>query len=467
MNSPVSRIFIRADQFDFAELSGDYNPIHLDPIIARRLIFGRDVLHGLHLVLWAIDQWLAGRASPLQLKWIRAEFRRPASAGEQIVCMGREQQDDGASIELFSSGARLLSIDARFEAGRPSAIDIPPPVGQEHQPRIRTLSEVRNCCGTIPLWLDPELAARLFPNLFRLLPIQQLATLLAGTRLVGMEAPGLHSIWRSFELSESTDERLPQLSYRANRFDERFSLLDLKVRSLGLSGLISTAIRPPPSEQPPYAAIRSMVKSDRFRDERALVIGGSRGLGEAATKLLAAGGADVKLTYHRGAEDAKRVVSEITCGDGVAADFQYDVLRDASKLPSMLGDWTPTLLCYFATPFIFAGSRGQYSQELFQRFRDFYVAGFDATFRAVDGVKRVLYPSSSAIDELPPNLLEYTAAKAAGEALCRSLATAYPNTRFHVPRFFRLATDQTATLLRVPSADPSAALLAALRQLLE
>src|SRR6202035_2834612 len=108
----------------------------------------------------------------------------------------------------------LLCLDMRFEAGRPLAIDIPLPFRQEHQPRDRTLSEVRNCRGTIPLWLDPRLAARLFPNLFRLLPIQQLATLLAGTRLVGMEAPGLHSIWRSFELSESNDERLPHLTYR-------------------------------------------------------------------------------------------------------------------------------------------------------------------------------------------------------------------------------------------------------------
>jgi len=210
-----------------------------------------------------------------------------------------------------------------------------------------------------------------------------------------------------------------------------------------------------------------MVRSDQFRGERALVVGGSRGLGQVATKLLAAGGADVRFTYHRGAEDAKRVVSDITRCDGSAEDFQYDAIRDASKLPLLLGQWKPTLLCYFATPFIFAGNRGRRSDELFQRFHDFYVTGFDATFRALNGVGRVLYPSSSAIDELPQNMMEYAAAKAAGETLCRSLAEAYPGTRFHAPRFSRLATDQTATLLRVPSADPVAPLLAALRQLLE
>jgi hypothetical protein len=35
---------------------------------------------------------------------------------------------------------------------------------------------------------------------------------------------------------------------------------------------------------------------------KALVVGGSRGLGEEAAKLLAAGGADRQLTYHRRGE---------------------------------------------------------------------------------------------------------------------------------------------------------------------
>src|SRR5215475_11110694 len=40
---------------DFATLSGDFNPQHLDPVKARRLIFGGPVVHGIHLVLLGLD----------------------------------------------------------------------------------------------------------------------------------------------------------------------------------------------------------------------------------------------------------------------------------------------------------------------------------------------------------------------------------------------------------------------------
>jgi hypothetical protein len=153
---------------------------------------------------------------------------------------------------------------------------------------------------------------------------------------------------------------------------------------------------------------------------------------------------------------------------GAAACFAYNVLADAERLPALLGDWSPTLLCYFATPFIPA-PRGRFSYEHFCEFSDYYVAGFLRTFRAVRALggdlRSVLYPSSSALDELPLEMGEYAAAKSAGEVLCRFLAKAHSGIRIHCPRFPRLATDQTANLLPGDDADPAAIVLAALREM--
>ena len=51
----ASRIFSLKDQVDFSELSGDYNQIHLNQLIARRSMFGYPIVHGIHLLLWAIS----------------------------------------------------------------------------------------------------------------------------------------------------------------------------------------------------------------------------------------------------------------------------------------------------------------------------------------------------------------------------------------------------------------------------
>ncbi|HWE93723.1 MAG TPA: MaoC/PaaZ C-terminal domain-containing protein [Tepidisphaeraceae bacterium] len=461
----MSRAFTHDEQLAFARLSGDFNPIHLDPILARRLMFGRTILHGLHLVLWAVDLWLGERTSPVRLKSIRVDFRRPASAGQLLECNYLVNVGGHAKIELTTDGLSVLTVELHMAQGNAEGIKIPEFIPHPMEAKEAPVEDLRQCSGRLPLWLDREAASKLFPNVTRLLPAEQIAALLATTRLVGMHAPGLHSVWRGFQLSDHSRDGVPELLYHAVKFDERFSLLDLQVEAPGLSGTLATGVRPPPMVQTSYVAMRPGVAPDAFHGERALVIGGSRGLGEVAVKLLAAGGADVRFTYHTGEDDANRAVREITEGGGSALCFGYDILGDPTALADGLGAWRPTLLCYFATPFIFAGTQGRFSAELFRTFCDFYVTGFHQTFVAMNEVSRVLYPSTVAIEAPPPNLVEYAAAKAAGESLCRSLALAHPDKRIVCPRFPRLATDQTATLLRVPAADPIEAVLSALRSL--
>ncbi len=49
------RTFTSEDQIAFAELSGDYNPLHMDAVASRRMLFGSQVVHGIHTLLWALD----------------------------------------------------------------------------------------------------------------------------------------------------------------------------------------------------------------------------------------------------------------------------------------------------------------------------------------------------------------------------------------------------------------------------
>ena len=60
--SPTTAVRFTLDErqsWDFACLSGDFNPLHVDAVAARRLQFGGTVCHGVHLVLQAFD--LEGR----------------------------------------------------------------------------------------------------------------------------------------------------------------------------------------------------------------------------------------------------------------------------------------------------------------------------------------------------------------------------------------------------------------------
>jgi hypothetical protein len=65
-----------------------------------------------------------------------------------------------------------------------------------------------------------------------------------------------------------------------------------------------------------------------------------------------------------------------------------------------------------------------------------------------------LFNASTVYVENPPlRNLEYAAAKAASEACCRWLATAYPKSHVYAARFPRLNTDQTVSFLSASEHD--------------
>jgi 3-oxoacyl-[acyl-carrier protein] reductase len=72
--------------------------------------------------------------------------------------------------------------------------------------------------------------------------------------------------------------------------------------------------------------------SKKLEGKIALVPGGSRGIGAAIAKRLAADGANVTITYTKGADAAASVVKEIERDRGKAIAIQADAAdADASK----------------------------------------------------------------------------------------------------------------------------------------
>jgi acyl dehydratase len=72
-------------QTEFAELSGDWNPMHMSPVLARRTQLGRPVVHGMHTLLRALDSLAASSPELAYPSKLTAKFLGPVYVGETVA----------------------------------------------------------------------------------------------------------------------------------------------------------------------------------------------------------------------------------------------------------------------------------------------------------------------------------------------------------------------------------------------
>ena len=76
--------FKLTDQLDFAKMSGDFNPIHLDQNYARRSIAGDVAVYGINLVFWGLNQFLKLKKSEIKIKKINIIFSKFININQNI-----------------------------------------------------------------------------------------------------------------------------------------------------------------------------------------------------------------------------------------------------------------------------------------------------------------------------------------------------------------------------------------------
>ncbi len=455
----------------FAAFSGDRNPMHMDPVAARRTQAGEPVVHGVHTLLWALEELAQTGQLAGPLAKIKARFLKWIYLGDPATLRVLESEP-GKPLRLEVAVQNLLVLTAEVVREAKQAETQRPWTPSPETPRTTALdlalTDLPNRSGEAYV-APPVQAEELFPHLAALAGATAVAEIAASSYVVGMEAPGLHSMYSKLDLNLLSTPKSPPhaaLHYAVTSVDERFRKLRIAVQGRAVEGELEAFMRVPPVRQASMEVVSRFVQPREFAGMDALVIGGSRGLGELTAKLITAGGGTVTLTYALGRMEAEAVAGEIQAfGCGHAAAFPYDVRQPPADQLRTLAR-APTHLFYFATGTIFRAKPGVLSGQRLAEFLQFYVQGFyDLCLALIASGEPLsaLYPSTVFLDERPAGMTEYAMAKAAGEQLCADMNLYLPNLRILVPRLPKLPTDQTAGVLPERETDALEALLPVLR----
>lgn len=461
LNYKFSNAYSIEDQVNFSKLSGDYNPIHLDENYARRSLWGGLTVYGVYQLLSALDFFTQKKDKKIYLVDLQVEFIKPLPIDTSTNSLVNEK-DQSVSISISSSdGVPYTIISFVYEtvgSDREFSEVVNEGSYAKKHPIELDISELINLKDSFKPLLNYQLLKQLFPNFYEKIPHYQISSILSSSQIVGMKCPGKNSVFNQLDLSfrSSYQENSKRINYEVKKTHSFFKLVEINFFGDGFRGLIKCFIRPVAQLQSSISKLSSLVTKKQFIGEKAIIIGGSRGIGETTSILLALGGADVTLTYKSGKKDAEAIVKKLKSFGCKVRCIKFDVLDTNIKFKDEYSS-----LYYFASPKIFVGNKDIFSEDIFENFSRYYLTSFVKIVQMLhkNGLKSVFYPSSTAINELNNGMWEYSSSKAAGEHLCDLLEKRYLDLFIYKPKFPRIATDQTLTVMPSKSFMPEEFLL--------
>jgi 3-hydroxybutyryl-CoA dehydratase len=99
---PVTHAIGRAEIDRYAELSGDNNPLHMDPEYAATTPFKTVIAHGpvaMQTVFEALAQWLGGDRVPPGIR-VDVSYRGPVHIDDRVSCRCEDVADHAGDLAL-------------------------------------------------------------------------------------------------------------------------------------------------------------------------------------------------------------------------------------------------------------------------------------------------------------------------------------------------------------------------------
>jgi NAD(P)-dependent dehydrogenase (short-subunit alcohol dehydrogenase family)/acyl dehydratase len=445
----------------FRDLSCDDNPLHCDPLYARKTQFGEPILFGVAAILAALGRVFAGRQ--ISLHHLKAAFLRPILLDREYRVEATPTDVAGGYRITISQAAHVhvrisLSLGADRMAG--SAVgrapaDWPPPGAADAEP-----SRMRYAMN----WRSYDGFCRCFALPADLLSAGQLTALVWSSYYVGTINPGTQALFTTLELAlDGSADAATTIEVRDIRceVDDRYHMVQLTGTGTGISRFAISALRRPLPVRHSMEDVRNALAADpavlataraRLGGKRVFVAGGSRGLGSVFARGLADLGAVVVAACRHRSDDADAVEADLTAANPASRVVVADLADPPALRRAIEGaaaDIAFDMLVCSASPVIKAATVGEMGArevvEFVARSLTLFLTPLETLLPRLTPGSRVVVISSAFATQPEAQFGHYVAAKRAIEGLSAVVAREHPTIELIILRPPRFLSDQTNT----------------------
>ena len=450
----------------FSAASHDRNPIHVSGEYARKSFYGDQVVFGMLGVLACL-----GHVSPPEncvLAKIHVEFPGAMFLGTEYKVTVTQRTDESFSARLYDGSKLLVKTEVAFCNGNPGEMEYSG-AGRANRRAPADTDEIIEGATVTGEYLPSQPEFRQLLNRYgldgrRFDPLQ-LSTLLCASYIVGMEQPGLRSLFAELSLSfdKSGFSNPAALVYQSTAAS--VSALNAIRASLSVSAnerLLakghSLALIIP---RAPVVSVDKVAEllhpAGRLKGKVALVIGASRGLGAALAAALCLEGCSVIANFHRSLSEAQELEKSVShasgrliLAQGNAADISWcealetRIIAEFGRLDLVIWNACPPPRPLRIEPSMVNRINSYVDQALSLVSVPLSLYMDELAKSSGCGVL-VSSVVSSYAENSPKEWPHYVAAKSAVEGLFRVAALQYPGVKLIIARPPRLRTDMMNT----------------------
>lgn len=437
-------------QNKFANSSLDKNLIHMDMIESRLHFSGQVIVHGMHVLIWALDEFVnkfLNLVVDYEIFDIKCKFLKPIFLNE-LLDLKITNNENIFYLIVSKNDTRLTTIRIKLKSGSIKKneysnlcyfdlLKIKEPLESNKNFFTRT--------GYVDISsIDLKFLKKYYKHFSNFFSENTIRSLQGLSSVIGMIYPGKRSLITEINLQEYKKQKNngDYLYFKLNKQSEALGYKQILIESNSLAANVDTLDRPNPVNFNNISLYSGLVKKNSYKDHKVLIIGGSRGIGAMMAKLLAYGNAQVIITYKHCEKEARSIAKHKNINaflfDVKTKKINPDIINIFKNIDSVF---------YFASTKIFFRRTKKYHLNYKKEFDDIFVNSFKMCLyeilRLNNNLKYCLYPSTSEINNKNSINIEYINSKILAEKVCAQMKRSYPNINIYAPRLEKIITHQT------------------------